>query len=161
MKKRIFVLLLTCLLACLVACGSNETVVLPEEEPLPPPTQMSEFLSIDEVKQATGIQIVESEQHNDGSAAYFSADHMNLVYIASQEMDAAAFDALREEMSQSFAVSEAPNLAEKAFWCEELLTLYAQADGIAVEIRVEYTPADAGESLLAARQLAVLLLDKM
>lgn len=157
MKKRIFLILFCCLLLLLAACGEKEPAK--EDEVIEPPLQMSTLLTAAQVQEATGIAVVEPQQFTDGSVGYFSADQREVAYIAGMEMTAAAFEDMVTTMSAGFDVIDAPNLGEKAVWCESQLGLYAYADGWAWDIHVEYDPVDANDSLLAARQLAALLME--
>jgi len=73
----------------------------------------------------------------------------------------AVFDAMLEGFSAAGTLTDAPNLGEKAVWCEEQLNLLVYAEGVTLDIRVEYATARPNDSLLAARHLAALLIGKM
>lgn len=161
MKRWIGILLLLCALLSFAACANTSQPIEDAEEEIKEPLNLSTLLTREQVEEATGIAVGEAEAVTDGSAAYFSADGAQAVYISSMEMSAEKFDEMRETLSASAAVIDAPNLAEKAFWYEEQYVLTVYENGRALEIRVEYAPANANTALLASRQLAVLLLEKM
>lgn len=161
MKRFIAFLLLCCLLLSLVACSKpQEEPIVEEDEPIKEPFQTTTLLTSAEVQHATGIAVGEAQQAADGQAVYVSADQQ-IVYLDVQEMTATAFDEMLTTLSAEVDTTDAPNLGEKAVWCESLLNLYVYADGWGMEIRVEYAPTNADDSLLASRQLAVLLLEKL
>ncbi len=158
MKKLFALLACISILACFSACAEKEP---PEEELIEPPLQLTTLLTAGEVQQATGIMVGEPQQFNDGSAGYFSNDQLQVVYVAAMETDAVGFDEMVTAFSAAGELIDAPNLGEKAVWCESMVDLLVYANGWALDIRVEYTPTDANDSLLAARQLAALLIEKI
>ncbi len=158
MKKSIALILSVYLLLLFTACSEKQPA---EEETITPPLQLSTLLTADEVTEATGIAVTQPQQFTDGSAGYFSDDQTEVAYVAAKEATVAEFDDMVTAFSSAGELTDAPNLGEKAVWCEGLVDLLVYANGWALDIRVEYATDRPNDSLLAARQLAALLIEKI
>lgn len=161
MKKYRVLILAVIFVLCLAACsGTGNTVETETDVPEQPP-QISEYVTMEQVATATAITVAKVEQFRDGSAGYFSEDGAQAVYVSAQKMTAAEFDAMYTQLAAGTSLTDAPNLAQKAFWYEDVCALTAFTGSYALEIRVEYAIPDANTALLAARQLAVVLMEKI
>lgn len=158
MKKILSILLCGCLLLGFAACGESPAVDEEEEATV---LQVSAFLSKEDVRSATGIAVGDPDDSMDGSVGYFSADTTDAVYVAVQAVSTAEFEEMLSSLTSVYTLTDAPNLGEKAVWCEELVYLLVYANGMAYDVRVEYAQPHPNNSLLAARQIAALLLERV
>ena len=161
MKKYLILVWMLGLIVCLVACSQTEYATDTQTDMVEQPPEISKFITDEQVLEATGITVANVEQFRDGSAGYFSEDGTQAVYVSAQKMSAAEFDAMRTQLEAGSTLTDAPNLAEKAFWYEDVYALTAFTGNYALEVRVEYANSDANTALLAARQLAVILMEKI
>lgn len=165
MRKLCALLFVICVCMCMAACTQEAPSDTPlstyDEPPIPDPLQVSSLLTVEEVQQVTDIDGLAVEQALDGAARFATVDQMQSVDLAAEEMTAAVFDETMQTLSAQCELTAAPNLGEKALWCDDLSSLYVYANGWALDIHVEYHPANKEDSLLAARQLAVLMMDKL
>jgi len=159
--KKVWILLLAVLLVGVCLCGCNETPNTDDD--LPPDTSVAiaPLLTADEIYEASAIRVGDPQEFEAGAVGYFSEDNTAAVYVAAQETTKEQFDAMLEGFSAAGTLTDAPNLGEKAVWCEEQLNLLVYAEGVTLDIRVEYATARPNDSLLAARHLAALLIGKM
>lgn len=159
--KKIWILLLAVLVMGVCFCGCNTTS--DTDDDLPPDTSVAiaPLLTADEIYEASAIRVGEPQEFAAGAVGYFSEDNMSAVYVAAQEMTKEQFDAMAESFSATGTLADAPNLGEQAVWCEEQLDLLVYASGVTLDIRVEYATARPDDSLLAARHIAAILIDKM
>ena len=158
--KRIFPVLLALLWTVgMAGCGEQ-----PEETAVqPPPVYVpSAYLTTEQVEEAVGFAVREPEILTNGEVGYFSEDDSAVAYVTMQQLPLAEFDAMIANATAAGSVlEEAPHLGEKAFWCEEQLDLLAYAYGFALDVRVEYRADRPNDSLLAARHLAALIMEKL
>jgi hypothetical protein len=145
------------LLCVITGCGQQ-----PEQSPTEMVVQMSSYLLPDEVRTAVGFSVGEPLEIADGSVAYTSVDGGSIVYVSSKEMSRESFDSMMTEIAGNGSqYIDAPNLGEKAYWIEDEVNLLVYAKGVGVDVRVEYATHRPNDSLLAARQLAALYLEKI
>ncbi len=154
-------LLLTVLLlvTCVVGCGEAPDT----DDDLPPDVSVEiiPLLTAEDVWQASGIRVGEPQDSEEGAIAYFSEDRLSAVYVAAQKTSREAFDTMKENLSLAGTLVDAPNLGDTAVWCEEQCSLLVYTNGKTVDVRVEYATPRPNDSLLAARQIAALLIEKM
>ncbi len=159
--KKVWILFLAILLVCLSLCGCN--AVPDTDDDLPPDTSVAiaPLLTTDEIYEACGLRVGEPQEFAEGAVGYFTEDNLSAVYVAAQETTKEQFDAMTEGFSAAGTLTDAPNLGEKAVWCEDQLNLLVYAAGVTLDIRVEYATSRPNDSLLAARHIAALLIEKM
>ncbi len=157
MKKYIVYGCILGILVCLIGCAGT-----PVEETENPPVQVSGYLTVQEVRTAVGFSVEEPLEMADGSVAYTSVNDSSVVYFSSQKIAKTEFDSLIQTIKDAGGVStDAPNLGEAAFWFESDVNLFVYAKGYAMDIRVEYATSRVNDSLLAARQLAAIFIEKI
>ncbi len=160
MKRWGILFLAVALLAvCVVGCGEAPNT----DDDLPPDLSVDiiPLLTAEDVWQASGIRVGEPQDSAEGAVAYFSEDNLAAVYVAAQKTAKEEFDAMKENLSAAGTLVDAPNLGETAVWCEEQMSLLVFTDGKTIDVRVEYATSRPNDSLLAARQIAALLIEKM
>lgn len=158
MKKYMIFGCIAVLLICFAGCAGTPV----EETPELPPVQVSAYLTAQEVRTAVGFSVDEPLEMADGSVAYSSLNDTSIVYFSSQKMSRTEYDSLIQTIKDAGGVSTgAPNLGEAAFWFENDVNLFVYASGYAMDIRVEYATARPNDSLLAARQLAAVFIEKL
>ncbi len=159
--KRWGILLLTVVLlaVCIVGCGKTPNT----DDDLPPDVSVDilPLLTPEDVWNASGIKVGEPQDSEEGAVAYFSEDTFSTVYVAAQETTRAAFDTMKENLVLAGTVVDAPNLGDVAFWCEAQCSLIVYANGKTIDVQVTYATDRPNDSLLAARQIAALLIEKM
>lgn len=156
MKKSILVFVILLLLLTVGCKAPMEE----EELPVAPSIAFDTLLTIEQVKEATDVSVTQTQNFEDGSIGYFSEDSSESIYMSYTEMDLTAFDEMLQELALFGTLTDAPNLSEKAVWCEQTGNLLVYDDGRALDIRVQYATPHPNNSLLASRQLAALLLEK-
>lgn len=155
----ILFLVIALLVVCVVGCGQVPNT----DDDLPPDVSVDiiPLLTVEDVWQASGIRVGEPQDSAEGAVAYFSEDNLAAVYVAAQKTAKEEFDTMKENLSLAGTLVDAPNLGETAVWCEEQMSLLVFVDGKTVDVRVEYATPRPNDSLLAARQIAALLIEKM
>ena len=154
----IWLLVITLLAVCLCGCGSTNT-----DDDLP--TNMSidvrPFLTKEDVWKASGVKVGEPQDSEEGAIAYFSEDTLSAVYVAARKTTKEDFDAMKDNLALVGTVVGAPNLGDVAYWCEEQGSLLVYVDGKTVDVQVAYATPRPNDSLLAARQIVALIIEKM
>ncbi len=153
--RKIIYGIMACLLLCLTACGAQP---LEEDFPPEPTIAFESIFTIEKVKDLSGISVTQIQNFNDGSIAYFNEDFSEAIYMSYSEMSIADFDTMLQGFSEIGTLVDAPNLSEKAVWCENSCNLLIFENGKALDIQVQYDTARPNDSLLAARQLGYVLL---
>lgn len=152
-------LLLLCCVLSFAGCGKTRSDVTEDSSDVSA-TDLSAFLTAQQVRDATGFAVGEPIRYADGGVGFYSADGQSSVYVDRQEMSAEQFDALLASFADNdMTLIDAPELGERARWCEEALELVVYARGYALDVQVTYGTSRPNDSLLAARQLAALLLE--
>ncbi len=157
MKKIIFGVLV-CLLLCLTACSAQ---LIEEDLPPEPTIAFESIFTTEQITNLTGIAVTQIQNFEDGSIAYFNEDFSQAVYMSYSEMSLADFDVMLQGFAQIGSLVDAPNLSEKAVWCENSCNLLIFENGKALDIQVQYDTARPNDSLLAARQLGCALLESL
>ncbi len=146
-------------LMCFFGCGEAPDT----DDDLPPDVSVDiiSLLTADDIWQASGIRVGGPQDSAEGAVAYFSEDSLAAVYIAAQKTSEAEYVAMKENLSLAGTLVDAPNLGDAAVWCEEQCSLLVYTAGKTVDVHVAYATARPNDSLLAARQIAALLIEKM
>lgn len=159
--KKLGILFLTVILLAVCTVGCGQTPNTDDDLPEDMSVDIIPLLSAEDVWNASGIKVGEPMDSEEGTVAYFSEDSLSGVYVAAQKTDKQAFDAMKESLATMGTLIDAPNLGDEAVWCEERLSLLAYVNGITIDVHVTYANARPNDSLLAARQIAALLIEKM
>lgn len=141
------------------ACGevpSSDT--LPTEQPI----GIVNMLTADQIYAATGLHFGEAQQASADEVAYFTADQSAAVYIAAKKMTEAEYEETVAAFIQNGSTAtDAPNLSARAVWFADVSDLLVFTGEYALDVRVEYATPRPDDSLLAARQLAALLCERL
>lgn len=157
MKKIIFCMIV-CLLLCLTACSTQP---IEEEIPSQPTIAFESIFTLEDIVNFSGILVTQIQNFEDGSIGYFNEDFSEAVYMSYSEMSLTDFDVMLQGFAEIGSLVDAPNLSEKAVWCESSCNLLIFENGKALDIRVLYDTARPNDSLLAARQLGCVLLESL
>lgn len=158
MKKTLTLFVAVCMMVvCFVGCGTPNT---DDDMPVDMSVDIIPLLSSEEVRQASGIAVGEPIDSAEGAVAYFSEDNLSAVYVGVLKSTKEEFETMRENLS-AFGLETAPNLGEEAVWCVDQLCLLVYANGMTIDVCVSYGTERANDSLLAARQIVALLIEKL
>lgn len=113
-----------------------------------------------EVGDAVGVTVGEPQFMWEEDVAYSSENGSVLAQISVKELTAAEFAAMRDSLSSSGTVIDAPHLGEVAFFDEASCNLMVYSAGRAMNVCVTYASHRPNDSLVAARQLAALTLER-
>lgn len=159
--KKLGILILVALMLALCVAGCGKAPDTDDDLPIDMSVDIIPLLSAEEVRQASGIKVEEPIDSAEGTVAYFSEDALSGVYVAAQKTDRQTFDTMKENLLLIGALTDAPNLGEEAVWCEAQQSLLVYVNGVTIDVHVTYATPRPNDSLLAARQIAALLLEKM
>ena len=159
--KKLGIVFLTALLFVMCAVGCGQTPNTDDDLPVDMSVDIIPLLTADDVYKASGIKVGEPIDSAEGAVAYFSEDSLSCVYVAAQKSNKEAFDAMCANLATAGTLTDAPNLGDAAVWCEEQVSLLVYVNGVTVDVNVAYADPNPNDSLLAARQIAALLIEKM
>lgn len=169
MKRIGSVLLALLMLMSLAACKEEEPQPEEPQQPqweasVPEVRDLSTLLTAAEVSAAVGQTVGEGVlQEHDTVLLFSSQDYLTQVSLLVDEptIDAAEYlEALCAQYPEG-ALSEAPNLGDKAYWCAESGELLVASGADLVSVNVVSAALDAESRLIAARQLAALVLERI
>lgn len=168
--KRIGCFLLAWLmLFSLAACQDTPPQPVPpageEWEPsVPEVRDLTSLLTAAEVSAAVGQTVGEGVMQEHDTVLLFSTeDYTTQVSLLVEEPTVKAteyLDMLAEQYPEG-SLAEAPNLGDRAFWCAESGELLVATGKLVVAVNVMSATADAESRLIAARQLATLVLERV
>ena len=145
--------------------ASSEPEVSLDVISVPPPLDidLSAMLTLEQVSSAVGVEMEGPQMLDDGTTAHYaSGDALTTVDIHLDEVERAVYDTRLDSMK---AVDEAmqavPNLADDAWWSAETKELVLYGKGYMFSVLVDIAQAGSEDCLVAARQLAALLLEKL
>lgn len=157
------------MLLLLIGCGGTpDTPDVPKEEweaSHPEMLDLTTLLNAAEVGEALGITVGEGLLHeHDTELVFTTADYGTVVRLIVEEPTVSACEHLDAVIAQNFspeALTEAPNLGEKAYWCAESGELMVANGGYVVSVNVTSTSIPAEPRLIAARSLASKVLERL
>lgn len=171
MKRTVLAILLAALTLTALLCGCN-----PETEPDAPTTDttadwtpsapqelnLAALLTADDAEKAFHTEFKDSPAKESGEITYVSADMQVQVTLLYEELTVSGEEYLQALSAQyaEGALTEAPNLGDRALWCAETGELMAVQDNMAISLNV-LADRDAETLLLAARQLASTVLERL
>ena len=167
-KRRLFALAAGCLLlpALLFSgCGQAEEGVssaAPTTAETAPPmlsVDITALLSAEEVGDALGVEVGQPESYESGTIAHYSsADLQTTAEISLKEGERAMYDSTVAMVEDAV---DSPNLGDAAVWSPQFQQLLVYGQGYMLGITVDIADKSADECLTAARQMAVLLLERL
>lgn len=169
MKRIGCFLLAVLMLFSLAACKDTKPQPVPpaeeEWEPsVPEARDLTGLLTAAEVSAAVGQTVGEGVmQEHDTVLLFSSEDYATQVSLLVEEPTVKAteyLDILAGQYPEGMLV-EAPNLGDKAFWCAESGELLVATGKLVVAVNVVSATSDAESCLIAARQLAALVLERV
>lgn len=150
-------------LLCVSAAGCGEGEVssaASEPEATVPPlldVEIGRLLTAEEVSDALGTPVNDVQVLDDGTrATYYAKDNSGKADIV---MDKCARDVFDLRLGLYEGLDDAPNLGETARWHAETGELLVYSGGYMFSVAVEMADRSESDRLLAARQLAVRIVE--
>ena len=153
--------LLTALFGCAPEKPQEETGWQPSATV---PQVKESLLTAQEVSEAVGTAVGEGVLQEGGTVLCFtSADYRTTVSLLTEQPQAGAKEYLQAIVAQypEGALQQAPNLGEEAYWSAETGELLVRNGVFVVSVNVTAQDLDAEAALIAARQLAALVLERL
>lgn len=120
---------------------------------------VTSLLTVAEVSDALGVEVGEPQSYDAGTVAHYaSADAQNVAEISLRECSRDIYDstaALYEDAVDS------PNLGDAAVWSPQSKQLVAYGQGYMLSVTADIQGKSADECLTAARQMALLILERL
>lgn len=150
-------------LLCIAAAGcagEPASSAASEPEATVPPllnVDIGRLLTAEEVSDALGTPVKEAQVLDDGTrAAFYAADNTGKVDVVMDQCGRDVFD-LRLGLYEGLV--DAPNLGDIAKWHADTGELLVYSHGYMFSVAVESADKSADDQLLAARQLAVRIVE--
>lgn len=159
-----FVLAVICTMACLSGCKESKQ---PAESQTAVAATVPALLNIDittlltseQVSKALGVTVGEAQSRDSGTTAHYSsADAKSSADISMKECDRSLFDST---VAQYPDIADTPNIGEAAKWSAQAKQLLVYGKGYMICVTADAANKSGDALLLAARQLAVLVLDRL
>lgn len=158
------------LLAGLTGCQETPAPVSSDAGPdlvsVPPPLSidMTTLITAEQASQAVGAEVAGPEVYEDGTWLHFaSEDAQTTVDVHLNETTRELYDTQIGLVKESYGDGweEAPNLGETALWLPEYQELLVYTEGYMLDVSVDIPEEGAEAALVAARQIAALILEKL
>ena len=147
--------------ACQPGGGAESSATAPTTATAPPllDVDVSTLLTPEQVGAAVGVEVGEAQVMDEGTIVHFaSADAQTTAEVSLKKCERATYDETRAMYEDA---ADAPNLGEAAMWSPSFQQLLVYGKGYMISVVTDIAGKDAEASLVAARQLAVLTLDKL
>lgn len=163
-RYAIFVLAVVYAMVCLSGCSKSKQ---PTESQTTTTGTIPALLNIDittlltseQVSKAVGVTVGNAQSQDSGTTAHYaSADEKSSADISMKECDRSIFDSTVGQYSDAV---DTPNIGDAAKWSPEAKQLLVYGKGYMISVMVDVDNKNNDALLLAARQLAVLVLDKL
>lgn len=158
------------LLAGLAGCQEAPAPVSSDPGPdlvsVPPPLSidMTTLITAEQASQAVGAELAGPEVYEDGTWLHFaSEDAQTTVDVHLNETTRELYDTQVELIKESVGDGweEAANLGETALWLPDNQELLVYTEGYMLDVSVDSPEKEGEEELVAARQIAALVLEKL
>ena len=157
--------LLTLAAAGLTGCGKPEegasSTASTTVATAPPmlDVDVTSLLSVQEVSDALGTTVGQPQSYESGTIAHYaSADAQTVAEISLKECERGVYD---ETVALYEDAVESPNLGDAAVWSAQAKQLLAYGNGYMIGITADIAGKSGEECLTSARQMAVLLLERL
>ena len=166
--KRLF-----CLLAALVMgfClfGCDRTPAPAPDDPIwepsaPEKTDLTQLLTAEEVSEAVGTTVGAGTLQDGGTVLSFSSEDYAVQVVLLVEEPVGDAETYFEAVTGNYeegALSPAPNLGKTAYWCGTTGELLVCGEGQVFSLNIMSEEMGEETRLIAARQLAVLVLGRL